>query len=274
MPPSRVGPAARLTESSRGINPHACDRRGRPCLPSPLHPSRLRCPPRSAPNPGSSPQFDPHGTAGEQEAEREAAAAPRHDDRHRAGDDRHVPPGAAPDRRPSSVRPRPPSSSPWPGRWSGMALGQLVIGPLSDSVGRRRPLLIGVSAHVVASLAVLAAPTVEVLGLLRVMQGFGAAASADDRHGRRPRPVHRRAAAAQVLSRLMLVMGARADPRPVARQRRPHGQRLAHDLRHPRGHQHARHRRDRAVPSRDVAAEPAPSRLAVGTRRDGRRPAP
>lgn len=88
----------------------------------------------------------------------------------------------------------------------GLALGQLVVGPLSDSLGRRRPLLVGTAVHLVASLGCVVAPTVEVLGLLRVLQGVGAAAAAvvalavvrDLFAGR---------AAATVLSRLMLVMG-------------------------------------------------------------------
>ena len=58
----------------------------------------------------------------------------------------------------------------------GLALGQLVIGPLSDSLGRRRPLLAGAALHVAASLAITVAPNVAVLGALRVLQGVGAAA--------------------------------------------------------------------------------------------------
>ncbi len=89
----------------------------------------------------------------------------------------------------------------------GLALGQLVIGPLSDALGRRRPLLAGTALHVVASLLVLVAPTVEVLGVLRVLQGVGSAAGGvvamaivrDLFEGR---------AAATMLSRLFLVMGA------------------------------------------------------------------
>ena len=37
----------------------------------------------------------------------------------------------------------------------GLALGQLVLGPLSDALGRRRPLLAGTALHVLASLLVL-----------------------------------------------------------------------------------------------------------------------
>jgi DHA1 family bicyclomycin/chloramphenicol resistance-like MFS transporter len=88
----------------------------------------------------------------------------------------------------------------------GLALGQLVIGPLSDALGRRRPLLAGTALHVVASLLVLVAPNIAVLGVLRVLQGVGTAATAvvalaivrDLFEGR---------AAATMLSRLFLVMG-------------------------------------------------------------------
>ncbi len=88
----------------------------------------------------------------------------------------------------------------------GLALGQLVIGPLSDALGRRRPLLIGTAVHVLASAAIIIAPNVAVLGALRVLQGVGAAAGAvialavvrDLFSGR---------AAATLLSRLILVMG-------------------------------------------------------------------
>ncbi|MFP5369329.1 MAG: MFS transporter, partial [Actinomycetes bacterium] len=58
----------------------------------------------------------------------------------------------------------------------GLALGQLVIGPLSDSLGRLRPLLAGTALHVVASLLVLVAPDIATLGALRVLQGIGTAA--------------------------------------------------------------------------------------------------
>jgi len=88
----------------------------------------------------------------------------------------------------------------------GLALGQLLVGPLSDTFGRRRPLIVGVGVHVLASLLVLVAPNVTVLGGLRVLQGVGAAAASvvtmaivrDLFVGR---------AAATLFSRLMLVLG-------------------------------------------------------------------
>lgn len=88
----------------------------------------------------------------------------------------------------------------------GLALGQLVIGPLSDVFGRRRPLVLGTSLHVAASVACWFAPSIAVLGALRALQGLGAAATGviamavvrDLFEGRD---------AAVVMSRLMLVMG-------------------------------------------------------------------
>src|SRR5690606_8800772 len=59
----------------------------------------------------------------------------------------------------------------------GLALGQLVVGPLSDAWGRRRPLLTGLVVYVLGSLVCLAAPTVEVLIAGRVVQAFGASAA-------------------------------------------------------------------------------------------------
>jgi MFS transporter, DHA1 family, multidrug resistance protein len=54
----------------------------------------------------------------------------------------------------------------------GLALGQLVAGPLSDRFGRRRPLLIGVVAYVAVSLLCAASPTVETLVVARFVQGL------------------------------------------------------------------------------------------------------
>ena len=89
----------------------------------------------------------------------------------------------------------------------GLALGQLVLGPLSDRFGRRRPLIAGTALHGLASLLVLVAPNIAVLGVLRLLQGVGTAAGAviaiavvrDLFDGR---------AAATMLSRLFLVIGA------------------------------------------------------------------
>ncbi|MDT5099730.1 MAG: transporter, family, multidrug resistance protein [Mycobacterium sp.] len=92
------------------------------------------------------------------------------------------------------------------GTLAGLALGQLIVGPLSDSLGRRRPLMAGIVLHMVASVICMLAPNVVVLGLARVLQGVGAAAAmvvaiavVGD--------LFSDSVAATVLSRLMLVLG-------------------------------------------------------------------
>ncbi|WP_194410763.1 multidrug effflux MFS transporter [Microbacterium cremeum] len=62
------------------------------------------------------------------------------------------------------------------GTMVGFALGQLVVGPLSDKVGRRVPLLAVTALHVVASTAAAFAPSLELLSVARVLMGAGAAA--------------------------------------------------------------------------------------------------
>ncbi len=88
----------------------------------------------------------------------------------------------------------------------GGAFGQLVIGPLSDRFGRRRPVLVGVSMHAGLSLLCGVAPTIGLLIALRMAQGFVAAAATvvalamiRDRYAG--------ADAARLMSRLMLVIG-------------------------------------------------------------------
>ncbi|MFR0352230.1 multidrug effflux MFS transporter [Streptomyces sediminimaris] len=58
----------------------------------------------------------------------------------------------------------------------GMALGQLVAGPMSDRWGRRRPLLAGLVAYVVSTVLCALAPTVGVLVAFRLAQGLAGAA--------------------------------------------------------------------------------------------------
>ncbi|MGZ0712285.1 multidrug effflux MFS transporter (plasmid) [Coraliomargarita sp. W4R53] len=58
----------------------------------------------------------------------------------------------------------------------GLAIGQLVFGPVSDRVGRRAPLLVGSTVFVLASIAVTLAPSVELLIAARLLQGISGAA--------------------------------------------------------------------------------------------------
>ncbi|WP_020661762.1 Bcr/CflA family multidrug efflux MFS transporter [Amycolatopsis benzoatilytica] len=58
----------------------------------------------------------------------------------------------------------------------GLAVGQIVAGPLSDSFGRRRPLLAGLVLYLAGSVAAAASPSVELLIAARSVQALGAAA--------------------------------------------------------------------------------------------------
>ncbi|MEU1837771.1 multidrug effflux MFS transporter [Micromonospora chersina] len=93
------------------------------------------------------------------------------------------------------------------GTLAGLALGQLLIGPLSDAAGRRLPLLAGIALHILASLLCVVAPTVQVVGVLRVLQGLGVAATSVVAMAV-VRDLFSGAAFARLFSRLMLVMGA------------------------------------------------------------------
>jgi DHA1 family bicyclomycin/chloramphenicol resistance-like MFS transporter len=58
----------------------------------------------------------------------------------------------------------------------GLAVGQLFVGPLSDRLGRRPPLLVGLVLYCAASLACAAAPSIWALVGLRLVQGLGGSA--------------------------------------------------------------------------------------------------
>jgi MFS transporter, DHA1 family, multidrug resistance protein len=57
----------------------------------------------------------------------------------------------------------------------GLAVGQLVAGPLSDRFGRRTPLLIGLIAYIAASALCALSPSIETLILARLVQGLAGA---------------------------------------------------------------------------------------------------
>jgi len=59
---------------------------------------------------------------------------------------------------------------------AGMALGQLLIGPMSDRWGRRRPLLAGLAVYVVATVLCGLAPSLEFLVAFRLLQGLAGSA--------------------------------------------------------------------------------------------------
>jgi DHA1 family bicyclomycin/chloramphenicol resistance-like MFS transporter len=57
----------------------------------------------------------------------------------------------------------------------GFAIGQLLVGPWSDKVGRRMPLIIATLLHIGASLGIVLSPDVAWVGVFRLLQGMGAA---------------------------------------------------------------------------------------------------
>lgn len=58
----------------------------------------------------------------------------------------------------------------------GLALGQLLAGPMSDARGRRGPLLAGLAVYIIASVVCAVTPNVWVLIVVRFVQGFAGAA--------------------------------------------------------------------------------------------------
>lgn len=57
----------------------------------------------------------------------------------------------------------------------GFALGQLVVGPISDKFGRRIPLIIATALHIAASVGAALSTDITSLGIFRVLMGVGAA---------------------------------------------------------------------------------------------------
>jgi DHA1 family bicyclomycin/chloramphenicol resistance-like MFS transporter len=88
----------------------------------------------------------------------------------------------------------------------GLAFGQVLAGPFSDRLGRRRPLLIGLVAYAAASVACALAPTIWTLIPLRFVQGLAGAAGIVIARAI-VRDLYSGDAAAKMFSLLMLVMG-------------------------------------------------------------------
>ena len=89
---------------------------------------------------------------------------------------------------------------------TGLALGQLVIGPLADRYGRRTPLLIGLVLYVAAAVACAFAPNIESLWVARFAQSIGACAAIVIARAT-VRDLYSGADGAHFLSMLMLILG-------------------------------------------------------------------
>ena len=62
------------------------------------------------------------------------------------------------------------------GTMVGFGFGQLIVGPWSDKVGRRLPLILATALHIAASVAAALSPDIVWLSVFRLLQGVGAAA--------------------------------------------------------------------------------------------------
>lgn len=89
---------------------------------------------------------------------------------------------------------------------AGMAFGQLVVGPMSDKWGRRRPLLVGLLGYIVATALCAVAPNIETLVAFRLAQGLAGAAGIVIARAV-VRDLHDGMAMARFFSTLMLISG-------------------------------------------------------------------
>jgi DHA1 family bicyclomycin/chloramphenicol resistance-like MFS transporter len=88
----------------------------------------------------------------------------------------------------------------------GLAIGQLVLGPLSDRYGRRGPLLVGNLLFIAASVACALAPSIDSLIAARFVQAFGSCAGMVISRAM-VRDLFEPREGARVMSLLMLVTG-------------------------------------------------------------------
>jgi MFS transporter, DHA1 family, multidrug resistance protein len=98
---------------------------------------------------------------------------------------------------------------------AGLALGQLAVGPLSDRLGRRMPLVAAMVTYAVASVLCFIAPSAPVLMALRFLQGLAGAGGVVIARAV-VRDLHSGAAAVRLFSSLMLVTGLAPILAPLA----------------------------------------------------------
>lgn len=96
----------------------------------------------------------------------------------------------------------------------GLGAGQLIAGPLSDTYGRRRPLLVGLLIFAVFSVGCAVAPSIQVLLICRLLQALGGSAGIVIARAI-ARDLRSGAGLARLFSVLMVVNGAAPVLAPV-----------------------------------------------------------
>lgn len=97
----------------------------------------------------------------------------------------------------------------------GLALGQVLVGPLSDSIGRRRPMIVGMGVFIVSSLLCAVSQSVYLLDAARLLQGLAGAAGIVLSLAI-VRDLYSGAAAAKMIAALMAVGGVAPIVAPLA----------------------------------------------------------
>jgi len=59
----------------------------------------------------------------------------------------------------------------------GLAVGQLLLGPLSDKFGRKKPLIVSLVIYIISTVLIVFSPNIETMIVLRVIQGLSSAGS-------------------------------------------------------------------------------------------------
>jgi len=99
--------------------------------------------------------------------------------------------------------------------FAAMAVSQIVYGPLSDMFGRKRPLYVGLMLYATGAIGCALSPSIEWLIAFRFLQGTGACAGVVISRAI-VRDLHTGPAAAQLMSRLMLVFSVSPILAPLA----------------------------------------------------------
>ncbi|CAN7267835.1 multidrug effflux MFS transporter [Neorhizobium sp. LjRoot104] len=99
--------------------------------------------------------------------------------------------------------------------FAAMAVSQIVYGPLSDMFGRKKPLYVGLALYAIGAVGCALSPSIEWLIAFRFLQGMGACAGVVISRAI-VRDLHTGPAAAQLMSRLMLVFSVSPILAPLA----------------------------------------------------------